>query len=162
MRVGITGHQHLGDSGAWEWVRIQVSGILEELPLPLVGVTSLAVGADQLFARSVLQHGGILHVVIPFENYEVSFCKSAERQAYLDLLDDAADFEVLPKCGTDEEAYLAAGKRVVDLSDLLVAVWDGLPARGMGGTADIVAYCHRQGTRLVHIDPISERVTRLE
>lgn len=33
---------------------------------------------------------------------------------------------------------------MIDHCDRLVAVWDGLPARGYGGTADAVA-CAREG-----------------
>ncbi|MER5913805.1 hypothetical protein ABT124_25810, partial [Streptomyces sp. NPDC001982] len=37
------------------------------------------------------------------------------------------------------------GELLVDQADELLAVWDGQPARGFGGTADVVAYAHRQG-----------------
>jgi len=35
---------------------------------------------------------------------------------------------------------MAASKFMVDEADELYAVWDGKPARGYGGTADVVAY----------------------
>jgi hypothetical protein len=38
------------------------------------------------------------------------------------------------------QARQVAGEILVGLSDELLAVWDGLPARGDGGTADTVAY----------------------
>jgi len=44
--------------------------------------------------------------------------------------------------------------RVVDLADLLIAVWDGKPARGPGGTADVVAYAASAGKPYVWLDPI--------
>ena len=62
--------------------------------------------------------------------------------------------------GTDEDAYLVAGRRVVDLSDIVLAVWDGHPAKGKGGTADVVAYTIRRGVPLIHIDPVSRTVRR--
>jgi hypothetical protein len=34
----------------------------------------------------------------------------------------------------------------VDRSDVLLAVWDGQPARGPGGTGDVVAYARARGT----------------
>ena len=34
---------------------------------------------------------------------------------------------------------MAASKLMVDEADELYAVWDGKPARGYGGTADVVA-----------------------
>ena len=52
-----------------------------------------------------------------------------------------------------QEAYLLAGQRVADMSDLVVAVWDGAVARGKGGTGDIVAYSQRRGKPVFQIDP---------
>ncbi|MFJ8953478.1 hypothetical protein ACIRO1_25525 [Streptomyces sp. NPDC102381] len=49
---------------------------------------------------------------------------------------------------------MAAGKEVVDQSDVLLAVWDGKPAGGKGGTADVVAYAQRQGMDVRIIWPL--------
>jgi polyphosphate kinase 2 (PPK2 family) len=51
----------------------------------------------------------------------------------------------LPPAPTHEDAYLAAGRWIVDHADRLVAVWDGRPARGRGGTAEVVAYARHRG-----------------
>ena len=37
-----------------------------------------------------------------------------------------------------DTAYMDAGLRMLDEIDLLVAVWDGQAARGLGGTAQLV------------------------
>jgi hypothetical protein len=49
---------------------------------------------------------------------------------------------------------------VVARCDLLVAVWNGAPARGLGGTADIVSYARECGRATVIIDPARRTVTR--
>jgi hypothetical protein len=46
----------------------------------------------------------------------------------------------LPFRSPSAEAYWAAGQRIVGLADVLLAVWDGTPSRGVGGTADVVAF----------------------
>jgi hypothetical protein len=69
---------------------------------------------------------------------------------------------VLDTHGTDEDAYLAAGQRVVELSDIVLAVWNGKPAKGKGGTADVVAYAIRRGMPLIHINPISRTVRQAD
>ena len=46
--------------------------------------------------------------------------------------------------------FLRAGRRVVDLSDRLFAVWDGEKARGVGGTAEIVDYARASGKPVTH------------
>lgn len=62
-RVGITGHQRLDDPEAWGWVASVMRDELARLAPPLIAVTSLAVGANQLLARLVLERGGMIHAV---------------------------------------------------------------------------------------------------
>ena len=156
MQVGITGHQQLDDPDGWPWVAGVLRSELAKVALPLVGVTSLAVGADQLFARLVLERDGALHAVLPFADIERSFSPD-HVLAYRELAKQAT-VEVLETPGTDEDAYFAAGQRIVDLSDIVLAVWNGKPAKGKGGTADVVAYAIGRGVPLIHIDPVSRNV----
>jgi hypothetical protein len=158
MRVGVTGHQRLKDASGWQWVEQQFDALLDSLPRSLIGVTSLAIGADQLFARTVLRRGGSLEVIIPFAGYERTFNKRQDRQEYYRLLHLASRVEVLDTSGSDEDAYFASGKRVVDLSTLIVAVWDGGPAAGHGGTGDVVNYAAQQFKRTVHLNPVTRGV----
>jgi hypothetical protein len=158
MRIGVTGHQHLPTSEAWSWVRGELDRILPAVSSPLVGVSSLAIGADQVFAEAILAHGGSLEAVVPFPEYEERFRAKADRNAYRALLQQASRREVLPRAGSDEESYYAAGCFVVDVSDLLIAIWDGEPARGRGGTADIVRYAERVGKHILHLNPMNRQV----
>jgi hypothetical protein len=111
----------------------------------LIGYTSLAEGADQLFALSVLAAGGELQVVIPSADYESSFQSASARDIYLALLVLATETRTLPFEAPSEDAYLAAGREVADCCDVLLAVWDGESAAGKGGTGDVVAYARSQG-----------------
>src|SRR6266850_2059881 len=61
------------------------------------------------------------------------------------LLQRAETVEKLPFHKPSEDAFFAAGRRVVENSDILLAVWDGKPAKGKGGTADIVEYARKRG-----------------
>ncbi len=54
---------------------------------------------------------------------------------------------------------MAAGRAVADRSDLLLAVWDGAPAAGLGGTADIVRYAEERGKAVEIIWPEGARRT---
>jgi hypothetical protein len=153
MRVGITGHQRLGNPKTWAWVTEVMRDELAKLPPPLIAITSLAIGADQLLARLVLEKNGTIYAVLPFADIERSFSPE-DLPAYRELVTQA-NVEVLQTSGTDEDAYLAAGFRVVELSDLMVAVWDGRPAKGKGGTADIVEYATQRGVPLIQINPLA-------
>lgn len=142
--VGVSGHQGLPEQ-ARDWIRDHIRSTLEPLAEP-VGVTSLAVGADQLFADVVVELGGRLHVVVPSADYDSTFRVPEDLERFRHHLDRAMIVETLHYPAPTETAFLAAGQRIVDIVSLLVAVWDGRPAHGSGGTADIVSYAIRSGT----------------
>jgi hypothetical protein len=158
MRIGITGHQKLRHSSDWDWVSQEVGRILESVDHPLIGISSLAAGADQLFANVILQKGGVLEAVIPFAEYENMFEETEARDLFRALLSAASRVEVLVKTGSAEEAYLRAGKRVVDLAEVVLAIWDGKPAAGLGGTADVVRYARDKQAKLIHLNPGTHEV----
>jgi hypothetical protein len=138
MRVGATGHQNLPS----ESVALIAEALRKQLinESDLVGISSLASGADQLFASIVLSLGGHLEAIIPSEGYENTFDDPNFLEQYHSLLRSATSVHRLPFPEPSEAAFLEAGKEVVNRSDRLIAVWDGKPAQGLGGTADIVAY----------------------
>ena len=156
MNIGITGHRYLDDPTAWLWVEAEMSRALDALPPPLVAVTCLALGADQLLAKLVAARGGRVRAIIPFAGYERTFSRE-DLINYRAML-TGTETEVLCVPGTDEDAYLAAGHRVAALADLLFAVWDGKPARGRGGTADVVAFARQHLVPCVHLNPLTREV----
>ena len=138
-RIGISGHRGLPGQ-----TQKLVDAPLREVLVPhagpdLVGISSLAGGPDQLFARAVLDLEGVLEIVVPAEHYRDSLDRE-EQDGYDELIATAGHVERLPFVESTSEAHLAAGQTIVDRSDLLIAVWDGQPSRGPGGTADTVAY----------------------
>lgn len=152
MRIGLTGHQNI-PSQALEYVTRGIAEVLDRVEDELVGVSSLAAGADQLFASLVLERAGSLQLVIPCRRYEETFPDPEDLTNFRTLLERAVSVETLSFDEPSEEAYLAAGCRVVDLSDVLLAVWDGQPARGKGGTGDIVEYARSRATRVEIVWP---------
>jgi hypothetical protein len=157
-RVGVTGHRHLENPEAWAWIEAAMVKALDDLEPPLVAISSLAIGADQLMADLVLRRGGKLQAIIPFPGYESTFAPE-EVWAYQRLLAQADAVEYLETGGMEEDKYLAAGKRLVDLAEVIFTVWDGKPAKGKGGTADIVFYALQRGVRLIHLNPVDHTIT---
>ncbi|MFL6286666.1 MAG: hypothetical protein ACJ74Q_26305 [Pyrinomonadaceae bacterium] len=158
MNVGITGHQQLRNPASWGWVGDRLEEAIAKSGPQLTGVSSLAVGADQLFAALVLKRGGRLYAVLPFAGYETTFAEEEHELEYRRLLSLTARVEIMPPLQTEELSYLAAGKRVIDLSDIVVAVWDGRAAAGVGGTGDAVQYAIDVRKTVVHIDPYGRLV----
>lgn len=142
-RVGITGHRDLREV-THGLVRAAVAAELAAYR-SLHGVSSLAEGADQIFAEQVLEARGALTAVIPSADYAATFETVSARASYRRLRARATEVIELPFPRSSEDAYWAAGRRVVCLSDVLLAVWDGAPSAGVGGTADVVAFADERG-----------------
>ncbi len=143
--IGCTGHQRLSSSTRRD-VAAAIAAILATVgDEELVGLSSLAEGADQLFAFAVLAAGGQLRAVVPSQDYERGFQSDQPRDIYTSLLRLASDCTTLSFPAPSQEAFLAAGYEIADRCDVLLAVWDGQGAAGKGGTADVVSYARGRG-----------------
>ncbi len=128
----------------------------DHTPVYFSVVTSLAEGADRLVAREVMRYPhSSLEAVLPLteEDYLDDFSDVGSAAEFRQLLDLAHRVVVLQTAHLKEQfqdkeqreqarkqAYLAAGHYMVKHCDVLIALWDGRPANGLGGTAEIVAY----------------------
>jgi hypothetical protein len=124
---------------------------------PLLRIISpLAEGADRLVAEQALALGYRLTAPLPFAqaDYETDFPDSVE--TFRALLAQAGE-DVLAldggRSGQEPRSYEAVGRLVVRHCDLLIAIWDGQPAKGRGGTAEIVRYAARHGQPIWWITP---------
>lgn len=116
-------------------------------------VSPLAAGADQVAADVALESGYALEAVLPFgrDDYAADF-DADQVAAYRATLDRAAAVLELPgDRARSLDAYLMAGRATVAQSDLMIAVWDGLPARGRGGTGEVVELALRRGRPVIHL-----------
>ncbi len=142
LRVGVTGHRRLADPSA---VARAVDDVLDRLtaqhPVDLVAVSSLAEGADRLVVDRVLTRGGTLHAVLPLapDDFATDFADASSRDEFTRLLGAASTVECSPSQESRQAAYEHAGRTVLAFCDVLLALWDGGPARGRGGTAELVA-----------------------
>ncbi|MEU8506439.1 hypothetical protein AB0C40_17285 [Streptomyces brevispora] len=143
-RIGVTGHRTIPQE-AQAHVLAAMRAAFRGLDGSVVALSSLAVGADQLFADLALAHGAELTAVIPSGDYEDCFADEAELARYRSLKARAVREVRLDFPHSTDEAYYAAGAYIADHCDRLLAVWDGLPARGLGGTGDIVTYARGLG-----------------
>ena len=160
MNVGITGHQDLGSPATEAWVR-ETLGQLIEAHRVTHGFTCLAAGADQLFAELLTRRGIPCTPILPCRRYEEAFQDEAARERFKTLLSAARMVVWLDFDRPSRAAYFEAGKEVVDRSDMVFAVWDGQPARGVGGTADVVSYALARRVPVVQLDTTRLTVTPL-
>ena len=126
----------------------------------LIALSSLAEGSDRLFAEAAGELDCKLNVLLPFKSadYETTFGDAATISVYRLLLARAAQVIELPGSLTDQTAsYVAVGRAIVEGSDILVAVWDGKPAAGRGGTLEIIEYAVARGRPVIWIDATEDR-----
>lgn len=151
-RIAISGHRGL-PAGTEALVEAEVRAeVAKRAGGELVGISCIADGPDSIFARSILENGGALIVVVPAREYRASL--PVEHHRVYDELHSAADEIVnLDREMSDSEAHQAGSVRMLDIADELLAVWDGKPARGYGGTADVVAVARERGMPVTVIWP---------
>ena len=137
-RLAATGHRGLPKATA-ELVRAALeTEISKHASAELVGLSCIADGADMQFAQAILAHGGRLHVIVPARKYRADL-PAHYHPIYDALIARAAEVIQLDHVESDSEAHMDASLRMLADADELFAVWDGKPARGYGGTADVVA-----------------------
>ncbi|MDQ3274935.1 MAG: hypothetical protein M3Q39_07875 [Actinomycetota bacterium] len=143
-RVGITGHTNLSQDTV-PLIAAALRKTLIRIDPPLVGVTCLARGADQLFAAAVLELGGRVEVVLPAIDYRDRKVDSADAPLFDELIGRASEVRVMPFPQADRAAYRAASEAVISGVDELLAVWDGHPDSRPGNTADAVRIARGMG-----------------
>jgi len=172
LSVGITGHriEALPDDAAENIVERLRTTLTElkaqalalyarerecfaDCPPRLLFVSPLADGGDQIAAEIALDLGFELQAILPFS-----------RESYRSTLHDSglARFDELICCARcvlelpgrlDDQlrAFVMSGRATVAHCDILLALWDGLPPRGRGGTGEVVHIALTRGTPIAHI-----------
>jgi hypothetical protein len=150
----VTGHRQLTDPTALvPAIRAAIEGLIERFLGPgadpaLLVVSALAEGADRLVATEVLAvPRAALEAALPLPpaQYADDFSGDVSKAEFSELLGRAESVWLARSTGTRDEAYERAGRHVVDRADVLIALWDGEPPRGRGGTATVVEYAREQG-----------------
>lgn len=144
--------------------RLAPTRLFDEAAPTFAMVSPLADGADQFAARAALDRGWRLQAVLPFERavYQQDFVGEDPSETFEDLLNKASGVLELPGNRVREaESYLLAGRATVAHSDVIIAVWDGAPPRGRGGTAEVVQLAVASGVPVIHVKPAEDQVALL-
>ncbi len=160
--VGFTGHRQLTDpDGATRVMREVLTELKAEPGVEWLALSSVAAGSDVLFARTALSLGLGWEAVLPLPPAEFrrDFDDVSWREVET-LLSEAEAVRVIGERPEREDAYLDSGMEAVNYCDVLLAFWDGEPARGRGGTAEIVAYAREMGRPVILINARTLAVRR--
>ncbi len=178
--VHFAGHMFAADAAGEAGLRRRIDALLAEEEAGFA-YGSLACGGDLLVAEAVLERGGELHVVLPFD--EQDFLAQSVRpggadweRRYHACIRNAARIlqaSSMEYCG-DPAQYGHASRIAMGLARLRaihlgteaiqLAVWDGAPVSGPAGTgADVAAWRHHGGrTRQIDPGPVNRQLVRPE
>ena len=99
------------------------------LPDRVTGVSCIAVGADSIFARVILDLGGNLEVILPASDYREKKVKPENVDHFDQLVGRASSVRTMPFVTSNRDAYEAANNALLSLCGLLFAVcgmgWPG-------------------------------------
>lgn len=129
-----------------------------------VAISPLAEGSDRLFALAALALGYVLWALLPFRSgdYEQTFADASTTAEYRALLQRATKIiELTGALADTKAAYHALGREMVDRSSLLVAVWDGRPAAGKGGTTEVIDHALRKHRPVIWINSADDHAPML-
>ena len=180
IRIGVTGHRSLSNpqyiiNSLRDILNIAIPTLFDVdiayknfiTPFVFTVSSSLAEGADRLVAKEILlKPDSDLEVVLPMhkDEYRKHFEAENSELEFYSLYNRASEVKVFSKNVKWDElitedirrearrkAYEESGQYVVDHSDVLIAIWDGKPSRGRGGTAEIVQYARNKKCSLIII-----------
>jgi hypothetical protein len=173
LRIGITGHRAIAaDPMVSKAVEAAISKVFRTLAngstssktdkpfssparLRLKVISMLAEGADLVGMQAALDCGAELMGVLPFDeqSYRKGFAGGPSRVVFDDVLSKLSSIVVLGGIVGDDTSYELANSEILDRSDVVIAVWDGDPARGPGGTGDVVHDALQRGLPVIVIRP---------
>ena len=161
---------------AVEQLHREQKGVFSDAPPVLSLISALAEGADELAAAVAVEPtvGYVLDVVAPYDlSVHGTRCAAGTPlraiwdQARARLVLDGVPLADLPRAGEtaarNEATLIEVNRRLVWNSDLVIAIWDGKPARGEAGTANVITRARLDGLPVIHIDATHpSRITVLD
>ncbi|WP_395740527.1 hypothetical protein [Prosthecobacter sp.] len=122
---------------------------------------SAAEGTDVVCIEAARELGIPVHVLLPLAEgeFEKDFSSPATWARSKAQMDRAAavpgpdSLRTVEGESTRPECYFNQGIAMLEAVDVLIAVWDGQPPRGSGGTAQMIAQARAMGLPVLHIQP---------
>lgn len=147
LAIGFTGHRILhGETNARKAIRDLLCAQQAAHQGILYGISSAAMGGDQIFAECCIELQIPLRILLPApaeqfrEDFDEDSWLRTER-----ILKAAISVEVTGSSRNRDERFYDCGIQTVEESQLLVALWNGERSRGVGGTQEMVAFAEQTG-----------------
>lgn len=176
IRIGVTGHRTLNNEMILNQSVKKVLSLIDEIlnknlrhtRYVFSVISPLAEGSDRLVAGAVIDlmvsrgiEEAVLDVVLPLsaEDYMKDFKTEESKNEFKAFITKAKSVIALENAAFREAAYENVGHYVVDNCDFLIAIWNGKPASGKGGTAEIMEYSRNLGKHIFWINSENGKIT---
>lgn len=163
LYVGITGHRpNRMPEKHWHRIKNDLNMVMAEIEAEHRGrrpmlLSGLAEGADRLAAFVALGRSWKLQTILAFHRtrFEKDFADAFAIGEFRAALGASTKVEE-PKRSAHlgkppEDGYYAVGQRLLALSDILIAVWDGQGSQGRGGTVEVIEEARTRGIPVIWI-----------
>lgn len=134
MKIMITGHRPERLKGRENEVKIWITQQLEELH-PSLAINGMAQGTDQIFAKIAKDKKIPLWNVYPYKR---------KMHPYEEMLNEN-ETVIYFKDSYSKDSYILRDRYMVDNADIVLAVFDGIPA---GGTWQTIEYAKKQNKEI--------------
>ncbi len=136
--LGFVGHRQTRLSQNRNVLQDQLETVLRAIQThsPSIVLTSGAADGSDLLAGAAARHLGMPWHAITLDDNEIQAARDTGATRIEALNETAATSPNAP--------FVALQSRILDSADLILALWDGQPSRGAGGTADTVAQAGRR------------------
>lgn len=154
MILAVTGHRpnKIGGYNLNSPLRTVVRQEMEQFLLehkPELGISGMALGVDQDFAKLCIKHSIPFVAAIPFEGQESRWPKESQDE-YNEILEHAKEIAFIAPKGYAAYKMQKRNRWMVDRSTDVLAIWDGTT----GGTANCVAYAEAINKPIHRINPM--------
>lgn len=162
--IGFSGHRSLAHPAA---VKAALYSTLEQLRDTARGhggvlefYGSAAYGSDLLALECARDLGIPIHLLLPmpeaqfaedFAGHAAEWAQAREFIAAASRGENGGTFRVLRDHQPRPDCYHGQATRLTDACDLLLAVWNGQPAQGTGGTGEVIALARSLGRPVLTI-----------
>lgn len=160
LALGFTGHRNLSnETRSREAIRKTLVEWKSKAAGTVYGVSSAAAGGDLLFAETCLELHLPIRIFLPMpkEQFRADFDEPSWLRAEA-VMANALSVEVAGAGEKVTERYYECGIETVQQSQMLIALWDGGPSQGLGGTADMVHYARELGRPVMWIHSVTGAV----
>ena len=131
---------------------------------------SVAEGADTLCVEVARELGMPVHLLLPLEESEfakdfstpTAWQRSQAQLATARQRPGRDSVHFVSGEATRPECYFNLAIHMLDAADVLVTVWDEAPARGLGGTAQVIAQAKALGTPVVQVTAATGAISGAE